>query len=216
MELTESTCVAVVVAAAALVLAVMYCVRKQRRTREHHQKPLPSGCTPQRIAIIGVSGCGKSTLGQHMAQRLGRNFIELDDIWYTPGVWTCREEFERQCHLQRFTGLNRWISAGTLYLTLNTPLWKQADTIIWLDRGFCCSFYRYCRRGIACLRSGSKRYRHTRHFLSRLFSRPLNYYRRLPEYKSLFSVFSEAWPEKRFIRVQTQEMVDELLSQLSP
>ena len=54
-----------------------------------------------RISVVGTSGAGKSTLGQHISDRLGIPFIELDaDQLATPAgvisTATFREEFKRR------------------------------------------------------------------------------------------------------------------------
>lgn len=32
------------------------------------------------IALAGFMGCGKSSLGKHLAQKMGRRFVDLDQV----------------------------------------------------------------------------------------------------------------------------------------
>jgi adenylate kinase family enzyme len=84
----------------------------------------------KRVVILGPGASGKSTLAFQLGQITGLRLIELDKIFWRPGlVATPRDEWEK---VQRiFIDENGWIADGDLgpYDSVEVRL-RAADTII--------------------------------------------------------------------------------------
>jgi len=88
----------------------------------------------QRVAILGRGGAGKSVLAQKLSKRLDLPLIELDGIFWRPGL---RPTPEREWVeiLRSLVARDRWIIDGDLgpYDTGLELRLRAADTIIVLD-----------------------------------------------------------------------------------
>ena len=51
---------------------------------------------PAHVALVGLPGSGKSTIGRHLARRLGRPFIDTDQVIEQRVGLSIREFFERE------------------------------------------------------------------------------------------------------------------------
>ncbi len=109
-----------------------------------------------KVLIRGVSCSGKSTLARRIAEELGLQRIELDEIRWKPG-WQCLDEQIAANELKWYLSEDNWIIDG------NNRLLKQYiafdyDYLIWLDFPFpiviwrCLirTFRRILRREIVC------------------------------------------------------------------
>lgn len=87
----------------------------------------------QRVVVLGRGGAGKSTTATHLGERTGLPVIELDTIFWQPGLAaTPRGEWiKRQREL---CAAQRWIMDGDLgpYDALDERL-GRADTVLILD-----------------------------------------------------------------------------------
>lgn len=106
-----------------------------------HNKLPPPG---RRIAVIGVTGSGKTTMAGNLARELGLIHVELDALHWQPG-WTeaplpvFRERVE-----QALQG-SGWVTDGN-YAKVRDIIWRQADTVVWLDYSFLTCLWRLTRR----------------------------------------------------------------------
>src|SRR3984957_12488734 len=100
----------------------------------------------RRVVILGPGGSGKSTLAVRLGQINGLPVIELDKIFWQPGlVATPREQWvEVQ---QRLVESQEWIMDGDLgpYDVVEVRL-RAADTIIFLDFSLARCAWRALRR----------------------------------------------------------------------
>ena len=85
----------------------------------------------RRIVVIGTSGAGKSTLAGRLAGRLGLVHLELDAFAHGPGWTSVPEETFQRMLRERMAG-DGWVCDGN-YFHRTEWLWRQADTVIWLD-----------------------------------------------------------------------------------
>lgn len=79
----------------------------------------------KRIVIVGSIASGKSTLARALGEKLGREVVELDELWWQPGSYqrtavtakTKTMEREQWRHLnQKLGGDETWIIDGSLDL----------------------------------------------------------------------------------------------------
>lgn len=100
----------------------------------------------RRVVILGPGASGKSTLAIHLAEITGLPFIELDKIFWGPGlVATPREEWILA--QTRLVEMDGWILDGDLgqYDAIEIRL-RAADTVIFLDFSLIpCAWRAICR-----------------------------------------------------------------------
>jgi adenylate kinase family enzyme len=103
----------------------------------------------KRVLIIGPGASGKSTLARRLGEITGLRVIELDKVFWQPGLReTPRDQWvEIQ---QRLVDESEWIMDGDLgpYDVIEVRL-RAADTIIFLDFGFMRCAWRAIRRSRA-------------------------------------------------------------------
>mgnify|MGYP001161051599 FL=1 len=87
-----------------------------------------------RIAVVGCSGSGKTTVARQVADRLGLEHIELDELAHQPG-WTMRPAEEFRSDLEtRLSGAEQgWVTCGHYGRLAGDMHLKKANTIVWLD-----------------------------------------------------------------------------------
>lgn len=100
----------------------------------------------KRVIIIGPGASGKSTLARQLGEITGLRVIELDKLFWQPGlVETPRDQWvELQ---QKLLAENQWIMDGDLgpYDAIEVRL-RGADTIIFLDFSIVRCAWRAARR----------------------------------------------------------------------
>jgi adenylate kinase family enzyme len=100
----------------------------------------------KRVVIIGRGASGKSTLARRLGDITGLPVIELDKIFWRPGlIATPREQWVVM--QKRLVAENRWIMDGDLgpYDAIEVRL-QAADTIIFLDFSLVrCAWRAICR-----------------------------------------------------------------------
>jgi len=104
------------------------------------QAPIPG----KRIAVIGVTGSGKTTLAGDLARTLGISQVELDALRFGPGWSEPPNEVFRE-RVAKALQIAGWVTDGN-YSMLRDIIWKQADTVVWLDYPFLVCFWRLLRR----------------------------------------------------------------------
>ena len=100
----------------------------------------------KRVVILGRGAAGKSTLAERLGQITGLPVIELDKVFWRPGlVATPRDEWQQV--QKRFVGEARWIMDCDLgpYDAVEVRL-RAADTIIFLDFSLARCAWRAFRR----------------------------------------------------------------------
>jgi len=100
----------------------------------------------RRVVILGRGGAGKSTLARRLGEMTGLPWIELDKIFWRPGLLpTPRDEWITL--QQRLIREERWILDGDLgpYDAVGVRL-RAADTILLLDFSLMrCAWRAICR-----------------------------------------------------------------------
>jgi adenylate kinase family enzyme len=87
----------------------------------------------KRVIVVGPGAAGKSTLAAHLGEITGLPVIELDKLFWRPGLAaTPREEWS--AIQRRLAARDSWIMDGDLgpYDVLDVRL-RAADTVIFLD-----------------------------------------------------------------------------------
>jgi adenylate kinase family enzyme len=86
-----------------------------------------------RVSVVGNSGAGKSTLAHALAERLSVPYVELDALMHQPG-WQPRPDQEFMEEVERATAGPGWVVDGNYRrFVLEGPVWKRADTVVWID-----------------------------------------------------------------------------------
>lgn len=87
----------------------------------------------RRVSVVGTSGAGKSRLAQALAQRLAVPYVELDALMHQPG-WAPRPDSEFMDEVEQATSQSGWVVDGNyMRFVIEGPVWKRADTVVWLD-----------------------------------------------------------------------------------
>ena len=87
----------------------------------------------RRVSIVGSSGSGKSTVGKALAQRLGVAHVELDSIRHQAG-WTELPDDEFIRRVEAASAGQAWVIDGNYSMAVRDgPVWRLADTVVWLD-----------------------------------------------------------------------------------
>lgn len=84
---------------------------------------------------MGTSGAGKSTLARALAKRLSVPYVELDAFMHQPG-WQPRPDAEFMALVEKATAESQpgWVVDGNYRrFVIEGPVWKRADTVVWLD-----------------------------------------------------------------------------------
>jgi adenylate kinase family enzyme len=89
---------------------------------------------PSRINVVGTSGNGKTTFSRALAAHLGLPHVELDALNHGPN-WTeaSDEEFRRRV-AAAIGGRDGWVVDGSYGRKIGDLVWRQADTVVWLDQ----------------------------------------------------------------------------------
>lgn len=100
----------------------------------------------QNIIIIGMPGSGKTTFGKALAQRLGRDFYDADDVIVEQEGKTIPELFavSEECFRDAEVRASQFLSAksgivvacggGVVKRSENMDIFKKTGTVFFLDR----------------------------------------------------------------------------------
>ena len=87
----------------------------------------------QRVSVVGNSGSGKTRLAGELARLLDAQHTELDGLFHLEG-W---ESLAPEIFLASVLNIvmeERWVVDGNYRaVVVDGPVWKYADTVIWLD-----------------------------------------------------------------------------------
>ncbi len=99
-----------------------------------------------RYAILGNSGSGKTTLARRLADVLGVEPVDLDEVYWEPDRPGVRRDPDdaRADLLRRLDGHDRWIVEGC-YEELVAHLLPLDPVLVWLDPGEA-TCLEHCRR----------------------------------------------------------------------
>ena len=100
----------------------------------------------KRVVILGRGASGKSTLARRLGEITGLPLVELDQIFWRPGLAaTPRDEWVTAQEL--LVAKDEWIIDGDLgqFDVVETRL-RAADTVIFLDFSLLCCAHRAIRR----------------------------------------------------------------------
>ena len=86
----------------------------------------------KRVSVIGISASGKSTIAKRLAHLLHCPHYELDAMYFLPG-WESRDKDEFVAMVEEISAGERWVIDGSyVEWTVKGPIWKRADTVVWL------------------------------------------------------------------------------------
>ena len=85
----------------------------------------------QKIMVIGSAGAGKSTFSRKLGDKLNKEVIHLDKIFWKPN-WEATEREQWTKIIKELSSRDSWIIDGNYGSTLEIRM-KNADTIIFLD-----------------------------------------------------------------------------------
>jgi adenylate kinase family enzyme len=98
----------------------------------------------RRIAVIGVTGSGKTTMASKLARALGLAHVELDALHWEPGWEEAPLPVFRE-RVEQALLAPGWVTDGN-YAKVRDIIWRQADTVVWLDYPFLICLWRLTRR----------------------------------------------------------------------
>lgn len=174
----------------------------------------------RKIVISGTSCTGKTTDGQEIAQRLGIQFIDIDDLHFLPG-WIERTPTELAEEIRKTLAKHdAWVVASN-YHPERAQIWEEADTIIWLDFSFWRVFGRAVTRTFSRAISREKVCNGNIETWSRVFSRNSiiahvckTYFWRKKHYPPVLEKYTSAG--KRIVRLKTPRAAAMFTGALKP
>lgn len=123
-------------------------VRCQQRRRGRSSGPGPSWWSVERVSVVGNSGAGKSRLAERIAEILGAPYVELDAIHHLSG-WEPIDPGEFLARVTAITATERWVIDGNYRrVVVEGPVWRRADTVVWLDLPRRTVMYQVTRRTV--------------------------------------------------------------------
>ncbi len=100
----------------------------------------------KRISVVGTTGSGNSTLAFRVADLLGLDFIELDELNWEPGWVEAPLEVFR-ARVEAATRSEGWVCAGN-YSRVQDIVWGRAQAVVWLDYPLPTVFWRLLVRTV--------------------------------------------------------------------
>lgn len=100
----------------------------------------------EKIMVVGTSCTGKSTLAAQIGERLQMTHFDLDELHWMPN-WETRPAPElRQILFERVLPLSRWVLSGNYTTAGRDNIWRDVQTLIWLDLSLFTTLKRYVKR----------------------------------------------------------------------
>lgn len=85
----------------------------------------------KRVAVVGTTGSGKTAVARQLAQALNVPHVELDALYWGPN-WTEPPVEVFRARVARALSGEAWVADGN-YSKVRDIVWRQADTLVWLD-----------------------------------------------------------------------------------
>jgi adenylate kinase family enzyme len=87
----------------------------------------------KRVSVVGNAGSGKSYLARQIAAVLGVPCIELDAIHHLPD-WRPIDPVAFVTTVSDIAASDAWVIDGNYRtVVVDGPVWRRADTVVWLD-----------------------------------------------------------------------------------
>lgn len=100
----------------------------------------------ERIIVIGSSCAGKSTFARELSQKLGYEYIQLDELHWLPN-WQEQTAEEFRKIVSEKINSDRWVLDGN-YSVVKDITWPLATDIVWLNYSFSTVLYRALKRSV--------------------------------------------------------------------
>lgn len=85
------------------------------------------------MSVVGNSGSGKSHLAERAALVLDAPYVELDAIHHLAN-WTPIDPDAFVARIAEISSTDSWVIDGNYRAVVaDGPVWKRADTVVWLD-----------------------------------------------------------------------------------
>jgi energy-coupling factor transporter ATP-binding protein EcfA2 len=97
-----------------------------------------------RIVVVGSSGSGKTHLARALAERLGREHIELDRLHWGEN-WSRLPDF--RARVEALVARDAWIIEGN-YRAVRELVWSRATAIVWLNYSILVALRRAAARSV--------------------------------------------------------------------
>lgn len=99
-----------------------------------------------KIIVIGTSCVGKTTFAAKLSQKTKFKHFDLDDLHWLPN-WIEKDDSEFIAEInERILPEDKWIVSGNYFSLVKNNLWKDADTIVWLNFPLSTILFRYAKR----------------------------------------------------------------------
>jgi adenylate kinase family enzyme len=108
----------------------------------------------ERVFVIGTSGSGKTRLAKRLAEAVGADHVELDDLYWGPD-WSEPEPEVFRADVARRVSEPRWVMDGN-YAASRDVAWSRATHLVWLNYGFPTIFSRMLRRTLRRVLTGQE------------------------------------------------------------
>lgn len=128
----------------------------------------------KKINVIGTSASGKSTFSKILAEKLGVEYIELDDLfWLDNWQESSNEQFFEKLQMKIDRADHQGYVIDGNYSRTQPIKWKDIDTVIWLDYPFYLNLIQSVKRAFVRIKTQEKLWIHSnnRESLSMVFSR---------------------------------------------
>ncbi len=100
----------------------------------------------KKIIVVGTSCAGKTSFAKKFSLYSSITHFDLDDLHWLPN-WVEREDkYFLQDVSQNILTLQSWLVSGNYLSLTKDSLWKEADTIIWLNYNLPTVLWRYIKR----------------------------------------------------------------------